>query len=221
MEPTTGVIACQEWRQPTSGQIWNRDSSNTAWIYAGNINSNLGGALMASGDTGTGPLLGIPNMAPLTNPTFIGTMTLNGFPVALEVDLANLQKELNDYVTQQVTAQFRSQYQQSGTASDVAFLCKYTAIAYAQVSGSNAFPIPYATFLSDGITATQAQELGYGWALLDIPMGLSDSYVYLVETDGHGTPFVGSRKLQLLAGGGSVGGAGETCKFLYWSMAVR
>jgi len=217
-EPSTGVTACQEWIQVTSGDKFYRNTSNSAWIENGNVNNPLGGAVHDSGDTLTGPLSGATNLAALDGADFTGALTVNGFPVALESDLAAFEKTMYDYVTRQIRQQFLSQYQQSSTAADIAYTLPYESVAPSSIESPNSFSIPYALF-PDGTQATPAQELGYGWALLGISFGLSTNYEALVEvTAGTATRAPGSRHLALI---GTPGGGDSTVDFIWWSFAVR
>ena len=215
-EPTTGVIACQQWIQPTSGAMYYRDTTNTVWTPFGNVNNNLGGAVMVSGDTMTGPLLDAPNLPPLDSPDFEGTIAQDGYPVALQIDLSNLQKQLYDQISTQVRQQFLSQFQQSTTASDIAFLCSTYQTQFSDItsnSGTVFFSIPYATFKSDGAVATPDQELGYGWAVESWSgVGTSDGWTNIVESS------AGSRGL--IWNQTDWGNYGVLV-IRYWSLAVR
>lgn len=216
VEPTTGVVACQQWIQPTSGEMYYRDTTNTVWTAFGNVNNNMGGAVMVSGDTMTGPLLDAPNLPPLDSPNFLGTIDQDGFPVALQIDLSNLQKDLYDQISTQVRQQFLSQFQQSTTASDIAFLCSTFQAQYSDITsntGTSFFTIPYATFKSDGAVATPDQELGYGWAANGWSgTGTSVGWTRIEESS------PGSRSLVWNQNDwGNVG----ALVIRYWSLAVR
>jgi len=184
--PTVGVVAGQSWVQPTSGLIWRRDASNINWVTFGNINNQFGGAVQKSGDTMTGPLLGAPNVPPLADPDFIGTIQQGGFNVALLKNLADLEKRLYDRVTFQVREQFLSQFQKSGTAANIAFHAAVKTDTWAHVITGGAHDMGTAgpgssseachasnpdfigilvdlpVFSSDGITATLDQTIAFG-----------------------------------------------------------
>ena len=216
VQPTTGVIPLQSWVQPTLGLMWRRDTTNSVWIPMGSGNSPLGGALNGGGDTATGPLLDLPNLLPSQNPAAFGTMTLNGFPIALQVDLADMQKNLYDYVGTQVSQQFLSQYQQSGTASDIAYLCATASFTLSNLNTSSPFfSIPLATFMSDGIQATASQELGYGFSLETVSgtNTVNGAYFGIQET------VVKSRQLYIINSGWAMGATPFSIR--YWSLAVR
>ena len=126
--PTTGVIGGQDWRRPTSGEWWVRNTSNTDWTYMGNMNNNGLGAVQTAGDTVTGPLNGVPNLLPTTDPDVSGTITENGFPLATELSLSQLQKFIMTQLKSMVRAQFLSQTKLSGTATNIAFLSGYSGL---------------------------------------------------------------------------------------------
>ena len=173
--PTTGILVGQNWVTPDgvgsyaagTNSYWNGSS----WVYAGNVNNLNLGSVERGGDTVTGPILNIPNVLPTNNANATGTFTVNGFPVALQTDLSNLQMYLTELITTQVRQQFLSQYQQSGTASDIAFYSTTGAYTASELATGVAIPLP--TFSSDGTTATATQLIGYGWEVLTVIGGSS------------------------------------------------
>ena len=142
-EPTTGVLATQRWISPTSGEIYTRDTSNTSWIYSGNVDNRMGGAVEVAGSTMTGSLLDAPNLPPLDNPDFTGTIRQGGFPVALLTALSDLEKRLYDRIAYQVREQFLSQTKRSTLGSTMAF-------GYGTVDHGGVVPLPR---YDDGIQA--------------------------------------------------------------------
>ena len=232
--PTTGVIGGQDWRRPTSGEWWVRNTSNTDWTYMGNMNNNGLGAVQTAGDTVTGPLNGVPNLLPTTDPDVSGTITENGFPLATELSLSQLQKFIMTQLKSMVRAQFLSQTKLSGTATNIAFLSGYSGLlSYTTMNGWNGsnpttfagFIIPYATFKSDGLQATSDQELDYGWALTYFSPGIPENYMGLAEVNATGSALSpktsngpGSRRLGMVGDWGSGNGS---LAFIYWSLCVR
>ena len=225
-QPTTGVIGGQDWRRPTSGEWWVRNTSNTDWTYVGNMNDNGLGSVQAAGDTVAGPLNGVPNLLPTTDPDVSGTITENGFPLATELSLSQLQKFIMTQLKSMVRAQFLSQTKLSGSAANIAFLSAYARMPYVELNGwggGNAgftgFMIPYATFQSDGMQATSDQELGYGWSLVYFSPGLNTNSMGLVEVNPTGTAV--SPKSRRLGMVGDAGSGTSEVAFLYWSLCVR
>jgi hypothetical protein len=227
VEPTTGVLATQEWRLPTSGEIYVRDVSNTSWIYFGNVNNRMGGAAEVAGAVMTGPLLDTPNLPPLQDPDFLGTVRQGGFNVALQRNLADLEKRLTDRITYQVREQFLSQFQQSGTASNIAAYSKLNSVTEASLSvgaGFTGLAIDLPTFLSDGLTARPSQLLFYGWAVEGQRFG-GTGWADFTEVDptaahsGSYTPLSGSRVLGWNQAG--LGGSAHQVLIHTWAFAVR
>ena len=198
-EPTEGVKAGQTWFKPTTGNNYQRNTSNTAWTFMGNANSRLSGAVEVAGSTMTGPLLDAPNLPPLDDPDFTGTIRQGGSPVALETSLASLEKRLYDRIGYLVRQQFLSNTKRSGTAANIAFESGVEALTL-HAARDTGFTIPLPVFQSDGITATDDQILGYIYGIagfeyyLDSIGGYDGSIKYkLVEY----TP--GSRVVNLYA----------------------
>jgi hypothetical protein len=225
VNPTTGVLPGQSWVQPTSGTVWRRNTSNTAWVPFGNVNSSLGGALNGGGDTATGPLLDLPNLAPINNPAFTGTMLLNGIAVALQTDLSAQQKSLYDDIVNGVSQQFLSQYQQSTTAANIAYYSSMATVTQNQMvygnSGFTGLAIPLPTFLSDSLPATQGQLVGYGWSVVGQSFGVGGTsgiakVIEISPSTGAASP--GSRFLGYVA---SSTGNITTLEILLWSFATR
>ena len=211
-EPSVGVQATQGWRQPTSGNWWVRNTSNTDWTYMGNMNDNALGSVQTAGDTMSGPLNSVPNLLPTTDPDASGTIRENGFPLATELSLSQLQQFIMTQLKSMVRAQFLSQTKLSGTAANVAFGSGYVALTYAEISSGNTYSIPYPVFQSDNIQATRGQILAYGWSLVVFSPGLDTNHMGLVETA------TGSMVLEAT---GDWGLDATTVGIQYWAFAVR
>ena len=159
-EPTEGVEAGQTWFKPTTGNNYQRNTSNTAWTFMGNANSRLSGAVEVAGSTMTGPLLGALNLPPIDDPDFTGTIRQGGNPVALETSLAALEKRLYDRIGYLVRQQFLSNTKRSGTAANIAFDAGLVTPTR-DVLANTGFTVPLPVFASDGVTATEDQIIGY------------------------------------------------------------
>lgn len=208
--PTTGVLAGQSWVAPTTGAVYRRNTSNSAWILSGNINENLGGSVSKAGDTMTGSLLGAPNLPPIQDPDFQGTVEQAGFPLATLLALSQLQQNLKSYIDESVRAQFLSQTKLSGTAANVAFFSDvYTYSSGSANPGTISVPLP--TFSSDSVQATRAQTIAYGVSLMGI-LGGATMWTTLAET------FAGSMIFKL--SWAAIGLSG-TFTLSRWSFAVR
>ena len=184
-EPTEGVEAGQTWFKPTTGNNYQRNTSNTAWTFMGNANSRLSGAVEVAGSTMTGHLLGASNLPPIDDPDFTGTIRQGGSPVALETSLASLEKRLYDRIGYLVRQQFLSNTKRSGTSANIAYDSGVVSTTAHQLRDTG-YTIPLPVFQSDGITATSDQVLGYSIALCGAAWYIGaaevDWGVYLYET---------------------------------------
>lgn len=159
-EPGT-PSACQEWIQPTAGTRYFRNTTNTAWVYHGRIDEELGGAVSKGGDMMGGPLLGSHGLPPQTDPDFNGTVRQEGLPVALQRHLAALERRLMDRQASEVRRIFASKTQMSAVAQSLAFESAFvTKTINAFTTDGVAIDLP--TFKSDNQVATPDQVLGYG-----------------------------------------------------------
>lgn len=165
-EPTVGVVACQDWRRPTSGEHWMRNTSNTAWGYWGNVNEERGGSAALSGAAFTGPVTA-PDVPPETNPDFFGTARQNGIPLALQTALSSMERRLYDRLGFLVEQRYLSQSRRSGIAASIAFDAIVTEITHANLY-ANGVTVPLPIFESDGVSATWDQVDMY----CAIPLGM-------------------------------------------------
>ena len=221
-EPTTGVLPTQRWISPTSGEIKVRDTSNSTWIYAGNVNNRMGGAVEVAGSTMTGPLLDAPNLPPLQDPDFTGTIRQGGFSVALNTAIAALEKRTYDRIAYMVREQFLSSSKLSGSAANIAAYNTLTRITQAALNNPG-LVIPLPVFATDGVTATEAQLLFYGWSVVGSASGAT-GYYRVIEAGPYAgdhnvdTPVPGSRLLRSMSGG-----LGSSADYYInmWAFAVR
>ena len=185
-EPTEGVEAGQTWFRPSTGNNYQRNTSNTAWTFMGNANSRLSGAVEVAGSTMAGPLIDAPNLPPKDDPDFTGTIRQGGSPVALETSLAALERRLYDRIGYLVRQQFLSNTKRSGTAANIAYDSGVVSTTAHQLRDTG-YTIPLPVFQSDGITATPDQVLGYSIALCGAAWYIGDAEVdwgvYLYETE--------------------------------------
>ena len=236
-QPTTGVLPGQHWYTPTAGIEYIRNSTNTTWNQLYTSDQTNGGLVAQSGSTVTGPLINVPNVAPIANPDFTGTALLNGFPLALQQDLATIQQQINATIAAQVRSQFLSNFAGSPVAQNIAFsVTTQSALVSAVSTGSQTFPmtlaqakaanssfvgitIPYPVFASDGLTATAAQLLGVSWSYTQTPYhvgGGGGDYLWNIATLSDYPMILG---IYWASGGGPSSGATITLQTL--AMAAR
>ena len=140
------------WANSSTGDLYARNTSNTAWVKQGNLNQAQGGSLPLAGGAMTGAITGVSGWAPETSPDFNTSAKLEGVNLATTNDLSTLQTNLEDYVDAQVASAIASQ----GVTSEVS---SNTAIQTGTLKGATAttaITIPLPVF-SDGQAATEAQ----------------------------------------------------------------
>lgn len=140
------------WKNSSTGNVYDRNTSNTGWVFLYNSNQVNGGLLPLTGGTMTGAIAGVSGWAPETSPDFNTSAKLGGVNLATTNDLSTLQTTLEDYVDAQVASALASQ----GVTSEVS---SNTAIQTGTLKGATAttaVTIPLPVF-SDGQTATEAQ----------------------------------------------------------------
>ena len=84
------VGAGYQWLNTTNGNLYERNTSNTAWVSQGNVNSSLYGAAPISGFTAQGAITGATGLATLSASNF-QSLQLNSVNVATVNDLADAQ----------------------------------------------------------------------------------------------------------------------------------
>ena len=84
------VGAGYQWLNTTNGNLYERNTSNTAWVSQGNVNSSLYGAAPISGFTAQGAINGATGLATLSASNF-QSLQLNNVNVATVNDLADAQ----------------------------------------------------------------------------------------------------------------------------------
>lgn len=84
------VGAGYQWLNTTNGNLYERNTSNTAWVSQGNVNSALYGAAPISGFTSQGAINGATGLATLSASNF-QSLQLNSVNVATVNDLADAQ----------------------------------------------------------------------------------------------------------------------------------
>lgn len=177
------VGAGKEWYNTTTGNLYIRNSTDTAWVLIGNSDTASLGNLPASGGPVTGAITGVSGWAPLDSPDFTTIAKLNGIDLATTTDLANTQTALINLIDARVASAIASST--SGTSG------VNSSIAKTRGSGSantgTTFTIPLPTYPGSGETADESDCV---WMVAMTGIGLDDytsgaSYawqVYLSQT---------------------------------------
>ena len=83
-----------QWLNTTTGNLYERNTTNTAWVLVGNVNLVTLGALMRTGGVMSGPITGVTGWAPMDSPDFTTVAKLSGVNLATVNDLTALQTAL-------------------------------------------------------------------------------------------------------------------------------
>ena len=141
-----------QWLNSTTGNLYERNTTNTAWNSAGNVNLSTLGALMRTGGVMSGPIAGVTGWAPLDSPDFTTVAKLSGVNLATVNDFTALQTALEARIKAEAQAAV-------ATALGGVSGSQNIAIGFGTLVGATATtPVTIAlpTF-PDGVQATQAQ----------------------------------------------------------------
>ena len=141
-----------QWLNSTTGNLYERNTTNTAWNSAGNVNLSTLGALMRTGGVMSGPITGVTGWAPLDSPDFTTVAKLSGVNLATVNDLTALQTALEARIKAEAQAAV-------ATALGGVSGSQNIAVGFGTLVGATAttpVTIPLPTF-PDGVQATQAQ----------------------------------------------------------------
>ncbi len=141
-----------QWLNTTTGNLYERNTTNTAWVLVGNVNLVTLGALMRTGGVMSGPITGVTGWAPLDSPDFTTVAKLAGVNLATVNDLTALQTALEARIKAEAQAAV-------ATALGGVSGSQNIAIGFGTLVGATAttpVTIPLPTF-PDGVQATQAQ----------------------------------------------------------------
>ena len=175
-----------QWTKQSTGDLWARNTANTAWIAIGNINQANMGLAPKSGFAASGAITGVSGWAPVDSPDFSTGASLEGVSLATVNDITAVTENIYSTI-QTLVAEAMSAYQTNTTAqSNVAI---HSGTLNFDGAPDTAQTITLPTFASDGQMATQSQckwvvtqEIGF------IPTGLSgandDWQYYFTENGG-------------------------------------
>ena len=156
-EPTGSLLeAYDRWIQPSTGAIRMRNSLNTAWVFHGYVDEELGGAFSKAGGMVAGPILGASNLAPLASPDFSGTPSAGGLSMATMRALQTMEKRLMERMSSEVTGKFAKQTLRSEFARNITVEKKILSIS-STVLHSTGFTIDLPMF--DGNVPARADQV--------------------------------------------------------------
>ena len=141
-----------QWLNSTTGNLYERNTTNTAWVLVGNVNLVTLGALMRTGGVMSGPITGVTGWAPLDSPDFTTVAKLSGVNIATVNDLTALQTALEARIKAEAQAAVTTALGGVSGSQNI-------AVGFGTLVGATATtPVTIAlpTF-PDGVQATQAQ----------------------------------------------------------------
>lgn len=159
-----------EWAKPSTGELYARNTSNTAWVLVGILdNANLGN-IPLSGGAATGALTGATGLAPTSSPDFTTSAKRDGVNLARMTDLTDLATTLRAEFASIASSLVSSQVPSSLTAANLAVGGGSQSFSGTAISNQSVtIPLP---IFSDGTTATDAQVLFH--RMWPASFGLSD-----------------------------------------------
>lgn len=143
-----------EWRVPTTGNMYIRNTSNTSWTLIGNANSAYIGNAPTTTFTTSGAITGPTGWAPIASPDFINSCKLNGVNVATVNDLATMRKSINSSIDALISEEISVYTSGYSTGAMIASVCGTLEVdAY-----DDPFVLPDVIYATDGIIATTANS---------------------------------------------------------------
>jgi hypothetical protein len=161
------VGAGYQWLNTTNGNLYERNTSNTAWVSQGNVNSSLYGAAPISGFTAQGAISGATGLATLSASNF-QSLQLNNVNVATVNDLADAQTAILKAVDSRIN---------SGLAGVNSSSIYSTLFAFDEGILNDGDTVPLPTFFGDR-TAFQTEIVYLGVDLWEMPSQFTGDYTF-------------------------------------------
>lgn len=95
-----------QWLDTTTGNLYERNTTNTGWVMLYNVNQTNGGLLPLTGGNLSGSITGATGFAAVDSPNFTTSAKLEGVNLATTRDLDNLQDVLTGEIDQKVNSSF-------------------------------------------------------------------------------------------------------------------
>ena len=135
----------------STGNFYYSNSTATAWVQVGNVNSANLGMLPLTGGTMTGAIAGATGFAPVDSPNFTTTAKLNGLTLATQSDLSTTQTTVLNSIAPKISEAVAAVTTGITTAANIAIA---TGTLRFTTTATQTIPLP--TF-SDGTTAAESQ----------------------------------------------------------------
>lgn len=160
------VGAGYQWLNTTNGNLYERNTSNTAWVSQGNVNSALYGAAPISGFTAQGAINGATGLATLSASNF-QSLQLNSVNVATVNDLADAQTAILKACDAKIN---------SGLSGINASSIYSTFLAFGQGVIADGATVPLPSFGDRTALATEIVYLGVD--LYEMPSQFTGNYTF-------------------------------------------
>lgn len=132
-----------------TGNFYVSNSTATAWVLVGSVNSPNMGLAPVSGYTSTGAITGATGWAPNDSPNFTTTAKLNGVTLATSTDLSTTQTTVLNSIAPKISEAVAAVTTGITTGANIAMA---SGLLYFTSSATQTIPLP--TF-SDGTTAAE------------------------------------------------------------------
>lgn len=147
------VGAGYQWLDSTTGNLYERNTTNAGWVLFANVNQTNGGLLPLTGGNLSGSITGATGFATVDSPNFTTAAKLEGVNLATTRDLDNLQELLSGEIDQKVSSSLSALI--GGQNANVAVKEGVETKTVTQWKAGTATLTP--PQFSDGTTATDAQ----------------------------------------------------------------
>lgn len=183
------------WFQSDTGNMYWRNTTNTAWVLAGNTDQTYMGLLSRSGGTMTGAILGAHGLMPTSGGDFSVAPTITGNTIATVPYVDAQVAAVNATISTQI-AQAIASIPGLSVASKLAIGCGISSqiTMSGGVTSTGTYTIPLPTY-GDGTTATQAEVTGKysawvaAWNFGDNSISAETSSFALAETPANSRTF--------------------------------
>jgi hypothetical protein len=174
------VGAGYQWMNSTTGDLYERDTTNASWTLIGNVNQANYGQLPLTGGNMSGAIAGVTGWAPNDSPNFTTVAKLLGVNLATVNDLADLETTLEALIVSKVDSAIAS------SSSSVSFgnnLVVATGKVGPATTPTGTMTIPAPVF-PDGIAATADQcfVIASSWTISAASGGMTAIDVHNVGT---------------------------------------
>lgn len=187
-DPTVGntVLPCQEWFNTSTGDMWQRNTLGSAWVYKGNGTLAERGMMPVTGGAFTSPISGPFAGAPSASPDIRNSARKRGINLARKVDLDALKTEMENRLITTLGTTVNWSNMNSTLDQNSAWGQGFQSLSVGQLQP---YQIPLPSF-PDGAQATDSQVLAHAAWLMAVGDHASNTggaqnhvyFTYLTQT---------------------------------------